>query len=192
MRLWNQFVAAWGDILSLPLTVVLLVLGAVLAGLLWYYWPGWWRGLRRMRLRRSRDGKPGKESRSIREVTEEELEEVAESEQELPEVDAVVFAALADRLAAQGRFAEAVRERLRAMVRELVDRGVIVQHPGWTVTELAREAGLAKAVVAPPIDAAANLFSDIWYAKKLAQPEDDNQMRAVASQLHDAMAEGVR
>lgn len=192
MRVWNEIVAAWGDILSLPLTVVLMVLGAVLAGVAWYFWPGWWHGLLAMRLRRSRDGKSGKKDKGIREVTDAEIEEVVQSEEELPDVDAVVFVALADRLAAQGRFAEAIRERLRAMVRELVDRGVISHHPGWTVTELAHEAGSAKAVVAPPIDAASHLFSTIWYAKKPAESEDDSQMRALASQLHEAMAGSSR
>jgi hypothetical protein len=192
MRYYNELVAAWGDIVSLPLTVVLLILGAALTGVLWYFWPAWWHGLLAMRLRRSKDGKRGKKNKGIREVTDAEIEEVTQSEEELPEVDAVVFVALADRLAAQGRFAEAIRERLRAMVRELVDRGVISHHPGWTVTELAREAGSARAVVAPPIDAASNLFSDVWYAKKPAQSEDDSQMRALASQLHDAMAGSSR
>ncbi|GIH07062.1 hypothetical protein Rhe02_51290 [Rhizocola hellebori] len=192
MRLYNELVAAWGDLFSLPLTVVLMILGALAIGLLWYFWPSWWHGLLGMRLRRSREGKSGKKKSAIREVTDAEIEEVVESEEELPNVDAAVFAALADRLAAQGRYAEAVRERLRAMVRELVDRGVITHHPGWTVTELASAAGSAAAPVAPPIDAASHLFSDIWYAKKPAQSEDDNRMRALASQLHDAMAGSSR
>ncbi len=192
MRFFNELVAAWSDVISLPLTAILLFVLAIVIGLLWYFWPSWWRALVGMQLRRGREGKGGKESKGVREVTDDEIDEVADSEEELPDVAPVVFVALADRLAAQGRYAEAIRERLRAMVRELVDREIIIHHPGWTVTELAREAGVAQAAVAPPIDAASTIFSDVWYAKTPARSEHDDQMRALAGQLHDAMTTGAR
>ena len=56
---------------------------------------------------------------------------------ELPDLPAAVLALTADQLAAAGRYAEAVRERLRAMVAELIESGLIPASPGWTVTELA-------------------------------------------------------
>jgi hypothetical protein len=59
---------------------------------------------------------------------------------ELPDLPAELLALTADQLAAAGRYAEAVRERLRAIVRELIDREVIEHRPGWTVTELAAAA----------------------------------------------------
>ena len=156
--------------LSLALTVLLLVLAAVLIGralvlLAGLAAMGCWRAA----AARPRTARRARTTEGVREVTDAELEEVAQSEEELPDVAAAVFVSLADRYAAEGRWAEAVRERLRAMVRELVDRGVIEHRPGWTVTELARAAGSATAVVAPAVEAASNIFSDIWYAQ---QPGD--------------------
>lgn len=191
MRVWNEMVAVWGEIFSLPLTVLVMVLGAMLIGALWFTWPSWFEALRRISFRR--DGERGDpKRRKTRIVTEDELDAVSRSEDELPEVEPIVFAALADRLAAQGRFAEAVRERLRSMVRELVDRGVISHRPGWTVTELAREAGTVRPAVAPPVEAASGIFSDIWYAKRPALSEHDAQMRDLAQELHDVVAGGER
>jgi hypothetical protein len=101
----------------------------------------------------------------------------------LPDLPADTLASLADRLAAQGRYAEAIRERLRAMVRLLVERGVIEDRPGWTVTELSAAAGLALPAVAPPLREAATVFSDVWYAQRPATADLDARMRALAQQL---------
>jgi hypothetical protein len=185
MRTFTELVAVWDDIFSLPLTWLLMVLGALIGGALWFFWPSWWRALARIRWRGRAKAK-GK-SRKAREVSAEELDELSASDEELPEVEPVVFLALADRYAAEGRFAEAVRERLRAMVRELVDRGVITHRPGWTVTELAREAGASRPPVAPPMRDASGIFSDIWYGKRPASSEHDSRMRALAGQLHEAV-----
>jgi hypothetical protein len=95
----------------------------------------------------------------------------------LPALPADVLASLADRLAAQGRYAEAIRERLRAMVRHLVERGVIEDRPGWTVTELSAAAGVA------PLYEAATVFSDVWYAQRPATAELDARMRELAQQV---------
>lgn len=170
MRIWNELVAAWGDIFPLPLTVVVMLLAALIAGLLWYFWPI---------KRRARQA-----DRTVRAITNDEVEfdEVATGEDELPDVEAAVFTSLADRFAAEGRYAEAVRERLRAMVRELVDRGVISSRPGWTVTELADASRSA------PVTAAASIFSLIWYGKRPALSEHDAQMRALAEELRHEMS----
>jgi hypothetical protein len=48
---------------------------------------------------------------------------------------------LADRAAAEGRFADAVRERLRAVVRELEARGVLDPRPGRTAGRSRATAG---------------------------------------------------
>jgi hypothetical protein len=95
----------------------------------------------------------------------------------LPALPAEALASLADRLAAQGRYAEAIRERLRAMVRLLVERGVIEDRPGWTVTELSAAAGLA------PLHEASTVFSDVWYAQRPATAELDARMRELAQRL---------
>jgi hypothetical protein len=107
---------------------------------------------------------------------------------ELPEVPAGELLLTADQLAAQGRFREAVRERLRAIVRDLVDRGVIDHRPGWTVTELAAAAGRAAPAVAAPLAAATELFSRIWYGQRPATASHDAAMREYASQLGAAVA----
>jgi hypothetical protein len=184
MRPWNEFVAILGDLISLPLLALLLILAAILIGLLWAFWHEFLAGLGRLlRRRRGEREKKSKDDSEVRLITEEELEEVAESDEELPEVAAAVFATLADRYAAEGRYAEAVRERLRAMVRELVERGVITHRPGWTVTELAAAAGSARPAVKPPVVEATKIFTHIWYGKEPALSEHDNRMRVLAGAL---------
>jgi hypothetical protein len=106
-------------------------------------------------------------------------------------MSAGAFVALADRLAAEGRFAEAVRERLRSMVRELVDRGVIEHRPGWTVTELAAAAAAIRPAVDRPLGEAARIFSEIWYGQRPADASHDARMRALGEQLHATLANGA-
>jgi hypothetical protein len=190
MIFWNELVAAWGDIFSLGLTVLVLIVAAAITAVLWYTWPSWWRALARLRVR-DRKGRKRKE-REAREVTDEELDALVENEEELPAIDPVVYTTLADRFAADGRYAEAVRERLRAMVRQLITEGVLTHHPGWTVTELAREAGAVRAGVGGPVTAASGIFSDIWYAKRPALIEHDAQMRGYATELSAALTGGAR
>ena len=102
---------------------------------------------------------------------------------ELPDLPVEVFRSNADALAAQGRYADAVRERLRAIVRSLVDAGVIVAHPGWTVTELARAAAAARGGLAQPLDGGTQVFSDIWYGERPAYASHDDQMRRYAQDI---------
>jgi len=105
----------------------------------------------------------------------------------LPDVPAEALADRADRLAAEGRYAEAVRERLRAIVRELVDRGVLDHRPGWTVTELARAAAAARPTVDAPLTEAGRLFSDIWYGSRPAHAGHDARMRELSADVHRAL-----
>jgi len=188
MRPWNEFVAVVGDMFSLSLVALVLILAGIILGLLWAFWHEFIAAMARvLRWRRRKEEKKSKDDSEVRLITEEELEEVEQSEEELPDVEAAVFATLADRYAAEGRFAEAVRERLRAMVRELVDRGVITHHPGWTVTELAEAAGIARPAVKPPVVEATRIFSFIWYRKEPALSEHDTRMRILAGALTSEM-----
>lgn len=210
-RWWTERVAAIGDAIGLGPAALLLLLAAGLVGAAWYWYPGWlpWRWWRRF-ARRLRWRWPWQWSWRWpwhwswrwpwewpprwpwrrRRVTDTgpEAEPAAVGAHELPDLPADAFVSLADQYAAQGRYAEAVRERLRAIVRELVDAGVVENRPGWTVTELARAAGAARPSVRPPLDAASLVFSDIWYGLRPAYARHDERMRGHAEQVHRALA----
>jgi uncharacterized protein DUF4129 len=139
------------------------------SGLGWRWrWPrGWWRRL--WWWRRSREPAP--------------VESAELAAEDLPTMPATDLASLADRLAAQGRYAEAVRERLRAMVRELIERGLLAHRPGWTITELAAAAAAVRPPIGPTLAEAARIFSEIWYGQRPATAEHDARMRALAAAL---------
>lgn len=70
---------------------------------------------------------------------------------------------LAEAAAREARWADAVRERLRAVVRELESRGVLDPQPGRTAGEVARDGGAAVPAIAGDLSRAAVLFDEIWY-----------------------------
>lgn len=196
MRAWNEFVARLGDVVPVPLLGLFAFLAAGLVALLWYWWPEWFHALRRVRLPRwHRPRWKGWRLRRRRRPPEQEREPVTVPEppaaDELPEIPAVVLALNADQLAAQGRYKEAIRERLRAIVRDLVERRVVENRPGWTVTELARAAGQAWPPCATPLAAASDLFSRVWYGQYPATAEEDAAMRRYAEQVRAALAGGL-
>ena len=90
---------------------------------------------------------------------------------------------LAEGEAAAGRWAEAVRERLRAVVRELEARGVLDPRPGRTAGEVARDAGAAVPAVAADLRRAATAFEEVWYGGKPA----DASSYAVVVAVDDAV-----
>jgi hypothetical protein len=200
IRWWNEQVARIDDTMTLGVAVLLLLLAAALVGAAWYFWPKWWPGTwaRRERDRERRRWRwrwpkfrwprwrwPWRRRRKPAETVEAEL--VPHETEGLPELPAETFVSLADQLAAQGRYAEAVRERLRGIVRELVDAGVVENRPGFTITELARGASQARPSVRVPLDAASRLFSDIWYGQRPATAGHDAQMRRYAAEVHAAL-----
>jgi hypothetical protein len=85
----------------------------------------------------------------------------------------------AERLAAAGAWAEAVRERLRAVVRDLEERGVVEAAPGRTADEIARDAGQALPSVAGDLRSAARVFDDIWYGGRTADAAAYQRLVAV-------------
>ena len=206
MRWWNELVAAIGAVVPLSAVVLILLALASIVAALWYFFPAWiprrWPRLRRprwrlrwprwrwprwrrrlgwprwLRWRRRKDKKPAEAAAEPIEPT---------SGDEVPELPAVTFVELADRLAAEGRYAEAIRERLRGMVRELIECGVLEHRPGWTVTELAAVAAGRRPAVAGPLNAAGALFSDIWYGARPAHAEHDARMRELARALSSAL-----
>lgn len=76
--------------------------------------------------------------------------------------------ARAEAAAARGELAEAVRERLRAVVRELEARGVLDPRPGRTADEVAREAGAVVPEVADDLSRGAGVFGEVWYGGRAA------------------------
>jgi hypothetical protein len=78
---------------------------------------------------------------------------------------------LADAAAAQGRYADAVRERLRAIVRELEARGVLDPRPGRTADEVAQEAGVLVPETAEDLRRAVRVFDEVWYGEREATPD---------------------
>jgi hypothetical protein len=197
VRAWNNAIAALADHVrgGVPTLVFLSVLAALLVALGWYYWPRWlpqnWRfgSFRRDRRSGSR-GWRGRfrlgalrwrwrlRWRKRRRRGPDDLLDLPPDE--LPDLPAAVLALTADQLAAAGRYAEAVRERLRAMVRLMIERGVIPFSPGWTVTELAVAAGRVQPPLTAPLGGAVAIFSEIWYGLRPARPEDDAAMRGHA------------
>jgi uncharacterized membrane protein len=87
--------------------------------------------------------------------------------------------AAAERAAAAGDLAEAVRERFRAVVRELEQRGVLDARAGRTVDEVAFEAGQALPVLADDLRGAAVQFDDVWYGGRPATAEGYQRLVSV-------------
>ena len=100
------------------------------------------------------------------------------------ELSAADLRADAERYASAGAWAEAVRARLRAVVRDLEERGLVDARPGRTADEIAHDAGRALPAVAADLRAGARLFDDVWYGGRTA--DASGYARLVA--LDDAVA----
>jgi hypothetical protein len=74
----------------------------------------------------------------------------------------------AERFATAGAWAEAVRARLRAIVRDLEERDLVDARPGRTADEIARDAGAALPSVAGDLHSGARTFDDVWYGGRTA------------------------
>ncbi|GAA4091266.1 DUF4129 domain-containing protein [Actinomadura miaoliensis] len=83
----------------------------------------------------------------------------------------------AEEHAAAGRWAEAIRERLRAIARDLEERAVLGPRPGRTADELAAEAGRALPDVAADLRAGVRIFDDVWYGGRPGTPEGYARLR---------------
>ncbi|GIF13445.1 DUF4129 domain-containing protein [Actinoplanes teichomyceticus] len=93
----------------------------------------------------------------------------------------------ADRLAAQGRYAEAIRERLRETVADLTRAGVIAPQPGTTVLELTAAAAARRPALGSPLTGAAGIFSEIWYGRRAASAGHDDRMRTLTAEVRAAL-----
>lgn len=94
-------------------------------------------------------------------------------------LDAAGYRRVAEEHAAGGRWAEAVRARLRAVITALEERAVLDPRPGRTADVAAREAGVVLPAQAAALAEAARVFDDIWYGEAAAGPEDYRRLVAV-------------
>ena len=85
----------------------------------------------------------------------------------------------ADAHASRGEWADAVRERLRAVVRDLEERDLLDPRPGRTADEAASDGGRALPACAEQLRAAARTFDDVWYGGVPATEAMYEQLRAV-------------
>ncbi|WP_431931059.1 DUF4129 domain-containing protein [Micromonospora sp. RP3T] len=195
-RWWTETVAALGDVVPLPLVALLLLAAALLTALAWHSFPAWVpRRLPRIRLPRLRLPRPRLPRLRLPRLRRPRMRLRRPARRRRPDPPVRVPApraappapvggpATADRLAAEGRYAEAVRERLRDMVRLLVTRQVVEPRAGLTVTELTEAAARTRPAVRPTLHAAGTIFSDLWYAQRPATAGHDQRMRALAAEL---------
>lgn len=87
--------------------------------------------------------------------------------------------AAAEALARSQQWAEAVRERLRAISSDLEERVLVDRRPGRTAYELAAEGGAALPGSAAQLREAADLFVTIWYGSARASADDYRRLTEI-------------
>ncbi|WP_231335197.1 DUF4129 domain-containing protein [Actinomadura graeca] len=92
----------------------------------------------------------------------------------------------AEEHAAAGRWAEAIRERLRAIARDLEERAVLAPRPGRTADELAAEAGEAVPQLADELRAGVRTFDDVWYGDRPGTPDGYARLKDLDERLREA------
>lgn len=88
-----------------------------------------------------------------------------------PRRSAAEHRAAAETAAARGAYGEAVRDRMRALVADLEQRGVLDERPGRTADEAAAEAGAQLPACAAGLTTAAGIFDDVVYGGQPATPQ---------------------
>lgn len=86
---------------------------------------------------------------------------------------------LADRHAAAGAYDDAVRERMRAIVRALEERTILEPRQGRTAGDAAREGGRVLPAAAGELREAARRFDETVYGGRPADADTDARLRAV-------------
>jgi hypothetical protein len=193
-RVWDEFAASVFDVVSPQVLLLLGLLVAGVVGALWYWFPAWvprrlprlrFPRLRLPRLRRPRWRLP----QWLRGRKPKAAGAGGASAQPVfaPTVVLPDGTLLADRLAAEGRYAEAIRQRLRDVVGDLTVAGVVAPLPGTTAAEVAADAAARRPAVAGPLTGATDLFSEIWYGDRPARPDHDARMRALTGDVRTRM-----
>jgi len=96
--------------------------------------------------------------------------------------------AAAELAAAQGDWATAIRQRLRAVARHLEETGVVQPVPGRTATELARDVGQVVPRLADELRRAAMTFNDVTYGER---PGTEAAYRMIADLDEHLLHHGV-
>jgi len=103
-----------------------------------------------------------------------------------PRRSAAEHRAAAEAAAARGAYGEAVRDRMRALVADLEQRGVLDERPGRTADEAAAEAGAQLPACAAGLTAAARIFDDVVYGGRPATPQSYAVLVETDRQAHAA------
>jgi hypothetical protein len=196
-RDYDEFLARLFDTIGAVWVVLILLAVAVAAGLLWYTFPAWLRiRLPRPRWRRprwkwrrprfTRKRKPRKKKEKKPKPVKPGPEVRTPEPEPEPQPVAVALSP-ADRLAAEGRYAEAIRERLRESVTALTRSRVIAPAPAWTAHEVATMASANRPAVSAPLSGATDIFSEVWYGHRPAGPDEDARMRRLTAEVKAAL-----
>lgn len=182
-RTWDETAAMIFDVVPAGTAILLLLFAGALAGALWYFFPRW--VPKRFALPDWMRRRPKKEKApKARRVADDATEAVITPAEPAA---AVADLTLADRLAAEGRYAEALRQRLRVTLGELIAARLVPPQPGWTAAELAAMAGGQRPAVAGPLGGATELFAEIWYGQRPAAQAHDQHMRTLTDQVRAAL-----
>ncbi|GGN87983.1 hypothetical protein GCM10010112_71080 [Actinoplanes lobatus] len=193
MRGYDEFLGRVFEVIppGLMLLILLAVTGLVAA--LWYWHPAWvswrlprftWKKPSWKRWRRKKKAKHGKKKEPVLKSAK------ADKKRKETKAPALVRQSTADRLASEGRYAEAIRERLRDTVADLTRAGVIDPEPGTTAAELTTAASTGRPRLSPPLTGATGLFSEIWYGHRPAGRGEDEKMREMTAEVRAALQPG--
>jgi hypothetical protein len=92
----------------------------------------------------------------------------------------------AERHANAGEWAEAIRERLRAIARDLEERVIVEPRPGRTADELAGEAGAALPDHADELAQGVRIFDDVWYGGRPGDADGYRRLTELDRRLRTA------
>jgi hypothetical protein len=198
-RDYDEFLAGLFDRVSPALVALILLAVAIAVGLLWYTFPAWLRirvRLPRLRLRlprlkwrwpRFKRRPRTKKEKRPKAVKPAPVARTPEPEPDPEPAPRPGVLSLADRLAAEGRYAEAIRERLRESVTALTRYGVITPAPAMTAHEVATTASANRPAVSSSLTGATGIFSEVWYGHRPAGPDQDALMRRLTAEVKAAL-----
>lgn len=96
--------------------------------------------------------------------------------------------AAADAFAARGEWALALRERMRALVKGLEERGLLDPRPGRTATEASVDAAGVLPGHADGLRDATGRFEQVWYGGRDATRDDQDVVRALDERVRATRA----